>query len=106
MQRLWHKIALTCPGCDVEPDIDAVHIASDGELLILMTCPKCEEALRWKTNFSQSVIAAHEADKVEPARDKPLVPPLAKKSDMPGMPDNSDKEFLHDLGIGGDIEEA
>ena len=96
MQMKWHKLELLCPTCNTEPLIVDVSASADGEILFEMACAGCDTALVMKTTGTKMAARALYQDIEERLSSEVPKPQPEEKSN-----DQSDDDWLHDLGIGG-----
>ena len=98
MDVKWHKIGLSCPKCDGQVEIQAISCSADSEIMADLFCHNCELKLNWTSTSAKLALKALLCD-LEPQEQR-LRPPL--KEPPPVNEKQADKDWLHDLGIGGD----
>lgn len=42
---MWHKLPFSCPKCKCHPRITQIQVNADGDILLDLVCPKCNQNL-------------------------------------------------------------
>jgi protein-arginine kinase activator protein McsA len=101
MQTRWHSIELLCPTCQNKPAIIDISASADGEILIEMVCAGCEAQLVMKTTGAHMAQKALYQD-IEERMSGEVPQPQTPEEEVSESDTQSDDDWLHDLGIGGE----